>query len=296
MRRSLSASALVLGLLVLLGAVHAPGVTHHELVASGVTRTYEVEVPANVVVKPALLVMLHGHGGTGDQMRRYKDIGQVTGDDAVIVFPDGIDRGWSDGRVARDSQDDIGFVRALIASVQAEYGTDPRRVYVAGMSNGAMMSLRIACQMPEVAAVAAVSGGLPVQWKDACKPAHPISVLGIDGTADPIVPYDGGGVFYGHNGDVLGAVDTIATFRAIDRCGDVGGPSSTPVASDGTSAAFQVWRGCADGTSVALVTVEGGGHGWPGGRQYFPKRLVGTVSQSFDANTYVWNFLKEHSL
>lgn len=97
-----------------------------------------------------------------------------------------------------------------------------------------MMSLRVACQMPEVAAIAAVAGGLPVRWKDDCKPVCPISVLGIDGTADPIVPY---------NGDVLSVADT--------------------------SAAFQVWRGCADGTSIAFVTVEGGGHGWPGGRQYF---------------------------
>ncbi len=166
-RRSLSAAAIVAGLLAMLGAVRAQGVTHHDLSVSG---------------------------------------------------------------VARNSQDDIGFLRALIGSVQSEYGTDPRRVYVAGMSNGAMMSLRVACQMPEVAAVAAVSGGLPVRWKDNCKPAHPVSVLGIDGTADPIVPYNGGG------------------------------------------------------------------HGWPGSDRHFPKRLVGTVSQSFDANAYVWDFLKTHSL
>jgi len=287
---------LAVGLLAVLGAATSPGVTRHTLDVGGRTRTYEVEVPANVVAKPALIVMLHGHGGTGAQMRRYKDMGQVTGDAAVIVYPDGIDRGWSDGRVVRNSEDDIGFLRRLIATTQAAYGTDPTRVYVAGMSNGAMMALRVACQMPEVAAVAAVSGGLPVQWKDDCRPAHPISVLGIDGTADPIVPFDGGGVFNDRNGDVLSASDTIARFARADRCGAGQALAPTPVASDGTSATFERWNGCAGGTSVELATVHGGGHGWPGGRQYFPTRLVGVVSQAFDANTYIWGFFKGKSL
>lgn len=287
---------LAVGLLALLGAATSPGVTRHTLDVGGRTRTYEVEVSANVVAKPALIVMLHGHGGTGAQMRRYKDMGQVTGDAAVIVYPDGVDRSWSDGRVVRNSQDDIGFLRRLITTAQAAYGTDPKRVYVAGMSNGAMMALRVACQMPEVAAVAAVSGGLPVQWKENCKPAHPISVLGIDGTADPIVPYDGGGVFNDRNGDVLSASDTIATFARADRCGAGQSLPPTPVASDGTSATFERWDGCAGGTSVELATVRGGGHGWPGARQYLPKRLVGVVSQAFDANTDIWEFFKTKSL
>ena len=284
------------GLLALLGAAVAPGVTRHTMDSGGMSRSYEVEIPANLVAKPALIVMLHGHGGTGAQMRRYKDMGQVTGDDAVIVYPDGIDRGWSDGRVARDSQDDIGFLHRLIATAQADHGTDPKRVYVAGMSNGAMMALRVACQMPEVAAVAAVSGGLPVQWKDDCRPTHPVSVLGIDGTADPLVPFDGGGVFNGRNGDVLSAADTIATFARADGCGLGRALAPTPVASDGTSATFERWSGCAGDTSVELATVHGGGHGWPGGRQYFPTRLVGVVSQAFDANAYIWDFFKNKSL
>jgi polyhydroxybutyrate depolymerase len=287
---------LAIGLLALLGAATSPRVTHHTLDAGGETRTYEVELPANVVAKPALIVMLHGHGGTGAQMRRYKDMGQVTGDAAVIVYPDGVDRGWSDGRTIRNSQDDIGFLRRLIATVHAAYGTDPKRIYVAGMSNGAMMALRVACQMPEVAAVAAVSGGLPVQWKDDCRPAHPVSVLGIDGTADPIVPFDGGGVYNDRNGDVLSAAETVATFARADGCGAGRTLAPTAVASDGTSATFERWSDCAAGTSVELATVHGGGHGWPGGRQYFPKRLVGTVSQAFDANAYIWDFFRTKSL
>jgi len=287
---------LVAGLLAFLGVFAGPGAGRHTLDVGGVTRTYEVEVPADVAAKPALIVMLHGHGGTGAQMRRYKDMGQASGDAAVIVYPDGIDRSWSDGRVVRNSQDDIGFLRRLVATVQSAYGTDPKRVYVAGMSNGAMMALRVACQMPEVAAVAAVSGGLPVQWKDDCNPAHPISVLGIDGTADPIVPYNGGGVYNDRNGDVLSAEETIATYRRADGCGSGQTLSPTPVASDGTSATFERWSGCTDGTSVELATVHGGGHGWPGARQYLPKRLVGVVSQAFDANASIWDFFKTKSL
>lgn len=297
MRRACKPAAFLAILLAIACAARgAAGGTTQHVTAGGLDRTYLVEVPPDLAPKPALLIMLHGHGGSGAQMQRYKDIGAVTGNAAVILFPDGIDRGWSDGRTQRQGADDIAFVRALIARAQAQYHTDPKRVYVAGMSNGAMMALRIACQMPEVAAVAAVAGGLPVQWKDDCDPGHPISVFGIDGTADPIVPYAGGGVFNDRNGDVLSAEDTMATFRRLDRCGAATTLPSTPVASDGTSTSFRLWDGCADGTAVELATVAGGGHGWPGGRQYFPRRLVGIVSQSFDANTAIWNFLKTKSL
>lgn len=298
MKRTLAATAVLAAVVAAALAASSPaGVTRHSMSVGGVTRTYEIESPANVVAKPALIVMLHGHGGTGDQMRRYKDIGRVTGDAAVIVYPDGIDRSWSDGRVVRNSQDDVGFLRQLIATTQAAYGTDPKRVYVAGMSNGAMMALRVACQMPEVAAIAAVSGGLPVQWKDDCKPAHPISVLGIDGTADPIVPYGGGGVYNNRNGDVLSAVDTLATFARADRCNEspLGDTPSPPVA-DGTSHEDTRWLHCKGDAEVRLLTIDGGGHGWPGGGQYLPKRLVGTVSQALDANAYIWDFLKDKSL
>jgi len=121
-------------------------------------------------------------------------------------------------------------------------------------------------------------------------------VLGIDGTADPIVPFAGGGVYDDRNGDVLSAEETIATYRRADGCGNGQTLAPTPVASDGTSATFQRWSGCAGGTSVELATVHGGGHGWPGGRQYFASRLVGVVSQAFDANTYIWEFFKTKSL
>jgi len=296
-RKALRPAAFLAILLAIARAARGTAdVAMQHVTVGGIDRTYQVEVPSDVVAKPALLVMLHGHGGSGAQMRRYKDIGTVTGDAAVIFYPNGIDRGWSDGRTQRQGADDIAFVRALIATAQARYHTDPDRVYVAGMSNGAMMALRIACQMPEVAAVAAVSGGLPVQWTNACDPGHPISVLGIDGTADPIVPYDGGGVYNDRNGDVLSAEATMATYRKLDRCGAARALPSTPVAADGTSTSFQVWSGCARGTSVELATVAGGGHGWPGAKQYLPKRLVGVVSRSFDADTAIWNFLRTKSL
>lgn len=254
-------------------------------------------MPEAVVPKPALVLMLHGHGGTGDGMRRYKDFAIASGDGAVVVYPDGVNHGWNDGRDDRNTADDIGFLHALIAKVQSQYHTDAKRVYVAGMSNGAMMGLRVACQMNEVTAVAAVAGGMPVRWKSDCRPAHPVSVLAIEGTADPLVPFNGGGVYGGKHGFVLSAGATIGMFRTIDRCGarfPMGTP--TPVAPDGTMADFQIWTACATGSAVVLATVQGGGHGWPGGGQNFPMRLVGIVSQSFDASTYIWEFFKGHAL
>ena len=182
-----------------------------------------------------------------------------------MAYPDGIDLSWADGRGAsvpdRQGIDDVGFLAALIERLSGQYGIAPGRVFVTGMSAGAFMANRLACDRADlVSAVAPVAGtlgsGVP------CAPSRPVSVLQIHGTGDPVVPFNGGGmVGRGGASDVLSAPAMAQRWSALDGCP---GP---PV--DGPPAPGEVQRaivaGCAGGTLVELVRIDGGGHVWPAG-------------------------------
>jgi len=158
-------------------------------------------------------------------------------------------------------------------------------VYVTGMSNGAMMALRLGCQTDTFAAIAPVAGTLLTD----CSQARPTSVLQIHGTADDRVPYNGGpGKTLAINGNprVDGpSVESVnATWRSIDECG-------APTPGSAGSVTTQT-AGCADGRTVELISVAGAGHQWPGGA---PSPLaeqfgIPAPSTALDATDTIWQF------
>jgi polyhydroxybutyrate depolymerase len=119
------------------------------------------------------------------------------------------------------------------------------------MSNGGMMSYTLACDTSIFAAIGPVSG----TQLDPCRSPHPLSVMTIHGTKDPLVPYGGGpGRGFAHiNGPPV--PESNAFWRKVDQCHT---PVETTSGSVTTSTA-----GCPDNRSVVLVTVDGGGHHWP---------------------------------
>jgi polyhydroxybutyrate depolymerase len=266
------------------------------LSAGGVQRSYYAYVPPKPTAHPALVLVLHGGGATSQGQARYDRFADVVGNDAIVVYPQGIDRHWNDARDAYAGVDDTAFLSTLIRKMESRYAIDPRRVYVAGISNGGMMALTAACVIPGIAAVAAVSANLPAPLQNACKPKDPVAVMLIDGTADPLVPYGGGmvRVLGEPKGEVLAAAQTIGLFRQIDACTQTFTVATTPKADDGTKTVFQTWPGCARATAVELASVQGGGHAWPGRSQYLPRALIGIASQSFDATKTIWKFFLAH--
>jgi polyhydroxybutyrate depolymerase len=241
--------------------IDPPGV----LTFAGLPRTYVVHAPAG---RPpgALVLNLHGSGMTGaDQaaLTGYNAIADQYG--FVVAYPDGIDLSWADGRGAsvpdRQGIDDVGFLAALIERLSGQYGIAPGRVFVTGMSAGAFMANRLACDRADlVSAVAPVAGtlgsGVP------CAPSRPVSVLQIHGTGDPVVPFNGGGmVGRGGASDVLSAPAMAQRWSALDGC--PGAPVDSPPAPGEVQRA--IVAGCAGGTLVELVRIDGGGHVWPAG-------------------------------
>jgi polyhydroxybutyrate depolymerase len=265
----------------------------------GLARTYIVHVPAGVTRPSGLVVNLHAAGATGgDQaaLTHYDSVADAHG--FAVVYPDGIDFSWADGRGAsvpdRQGVDDVGFISALVGKMIADYGINPGHVYATGLSAGAFMANRLACDRADLfAAIAPVAGTLGVAVP--CNPSRPVSVMETHGTADPIVPFDGGPMT-GRGGvsDVVAATAMAQRWRDIDGCGATT-DETLPNAGDGLSTHRMASAGCAAGTSVVFMQVDGGGHTWPGAPEILPVQAVGAASHGFDASEASWQFFAAHA-
>jgi polyhydroxybutyrate depolymerase len=267
----------------------------------GVKRTYVAHVPSNLGKNVPLVLVFHGHFMTGEQQSHLTHL-DVQSDKLgfIAVYPDGIRRGWSDGRPG-DRVDDIGFTKALIANFSHRYSIDPKRIYATGFSNGATFSQYLGCNLAnQIAAIAPVSGPIPTLVAPNCHPSRAISVLEIGGTTDPIVPFTGGEITIAtmKRGMVLGTEQTVAFWAKNAHCRASAKVHalSNIAPSDGTSIARSTYASCSNGTDVVLYTVTGGGHTWPGGAQYLPKAMVGTASKQLDASQTIVEFLLAHPM
>lgn len=179
-----------------------------------------------------------------------------------------MDNSWADGRGATvaDQQrvDDVGFITTLVAQLTRQYGVDPGHVFATGMSDGAFMTNRLGCERADVfAAIAPVSGTLGVNV--ACNPSRPVAVLETHGTADKVVPFDGG-LVVGRAGPsaVLAAPAMIAKWRTLDGCKDPATEETLPGAPNGNKIHRFTSGQCAGATAVVFNQIDGGGHTWPG--------------------------------
>ena len=270
----------------------------------GRVRTYRIYVPARLATAAPLLLVLHGGGGGGAGMEELTGHGFNRRADeagAIVVYPDGVGHGWNDGRSdirsrsAKDDVDDVGFLRALVTSLEKRFPVDPARVVVTGISNGGMMTLRLACEARDVfKGFVAVAASLGADIAPACAAEGITRLALIDGTADPLVPWAGGpvsvlGMTRGH---VIGAPATFAHFMAAAGCAsDHADPPLDRVADDGTQLTLHRAVDCAGGADLRLYEIDGGGHAWPGGLRYAREWLIGKVSRELDATDETWRFL-----
>jgi polyhydroxybutyrate depolymerase len=234
------------------------GTSVHTLSVGGHDRTYRLHKPTGLPASAPLVVMLHGGFGTDAQAERSYGWDELADSSKfVVAYPDGLNRAWNVngggccGRPAKQGIDDVGFITAAVADIKRNVSIDASRVYATGMSNGGMMSYTLACDTSIFAAIGPVSG----TQLDPCRSPHPLSVMTIHGTKDPLVPYGGGpGRGFAHiNGPPV--PESNAFWRKVDQCHT---PVETTSGSVTTSTA-----GCPDNRSVVLVTVDGGGHHWP---------------------------------
>jgi polyhydroxybutyrate depolymerase len=274
----------------------------------GRTRTWITYVPAKPQAHPALVIVLHPSMGTAEQARQVYGYGfdlLAEKHGFIAVYPQGYKGHWNDCRVKgpfaakTENVDDVGFLHALVDRLVKNHDADRAHVYVTGVSNGGAMTIRLALQTPDFArAYAAVVSSVPAPENMAMTPkGEPVSILLMNGTADPFVPWDGGDValygVYGNRGRVLSAQASIDYFRKLDGLG--GPPARTQIPdtdpTDGSTAERQSWT--APGKrNVTLIRIQGGGHAVPHPAVY-GRRLLGHTNRDFHAANEIWDFFQQ---
>ncbi len=294
---------LLLAALLAAAQAQAAGLLHRTLMHDGRQRSYYLYLPDGrpPAAGAPLLLVLHGGGGSGRGIAGRLGF-QPLADRAgfLLVYPEARGRHWNDGRVwsGNPGTDDVGFLSALIDRLLARYRLDPARVYVSGVSNGGMMTLRLGCEVSgKLAAIAPAIANLPQPLAAECRHAPPLSLLLLDGTADPLVPWRGGGVgFGGRRGEVLSTAATVALWVRRDGCNALPRVEVLPDrdADDRSRVRRERYGGCRGDTAVELYAVEGGGHTWPGARSWLPGWLVGPTNRDIDGARVAWDFLMAH--
>lgn len=277
------------------------------MTSGGMTRTYVYRLPASLdpAKKPwPMVIALHGRMGTGAQQETLTHFSTIADREGfIVVYPDGIEKSWADGRPGSPAEeagtDDVGFISDLIDELVKDEGADPNRVFVTGMSNGAMMSYRLGCDLSnKVAAIGPVAGLLYTGLADNCAPSRPISALIVAGTDDPLMPYAGGQVGSDTGGDVLSAQQTREKWAALNGCPTEPVKTTEPDKdpNDGTTITKEAHSPCSADTEVLLYTIDQGGHTWPGGDQYLNEKIIGKTSRDMDASEVLWEFFKRHPM
>ena len=281
------------------------------IIFAGLERTYRIHMPPSYDKSTPLplLIALHGGGGSGEKteeltLRGFNRLSDKEG--FIVVYPDGIEKHWNDGRenvkyrAHREKIDDVGFIAALIDHLAKQYNLDIKRVYATGISNGAMMSFRLGCELSEkIAAIAPVAGSMPENLPARCSPSRSISILIISNTEDPLVPWGGGEIRFGRQkfGKVLSVPESVKFWATHNQCSSPPNitwePDKDP--KDGTRVGKELYNQCRENSEVILYAIEGGGHTWPGGHQYLPAWIIGKTSRDIDVNEVIWDFFKKHA-
>lgn len=240
-------------------------------------RSYGLYRPAALPESAPLVVVLHGALRDGrDAERRFGWNAAADQNGFAVAYPDGLNGFWNAGSCCGTASlagvDDVAFISDVVADVGRKTAVDTSRVYVTGMSNGAMMTYRLACETSLFAAAAPVAGTLAVPCD------VPASILHIHGTGDRIVPHDAGlGLATGP-----GAAAITAGFRARGGCDE------PTVHTKGL-----VTRSVADcpaGRSVELIAVRDAGHQWPGGGG---APGLDAPTKALDATAEIWRFFSD---
>jgi polyhydroxybutyrate depolymerase len=174
---------------------------------------------------------------------------------------------------------------------------DDSRIYATGISNGAIFSQTLAVRMSDrLAAIAAVAGGMPVEVAAEMGTPLPVSVMILQGTSDPLMPYDGGSVARARRGAIVSTDSVVARWVHADGLSRTPRIDSIPdrVPRDGCRVTVQRWDGVDDVVAVELWRLDGGGHTWPGGPQYLPRRFIGNVCRDIDATQEIWRLFAGH--
>jgi polyhydroxybutyrate depolymerase len=275
----------------------------------GTARTFLAQFPD---LKPApLVIVLHGNTQTGADMKTRTAWPLVANREHFgVIFPDGLNHAWADlrpdtkraDRVPPKGTDDTGFIARLIEKYVADGSADPKRIYVTGLSNGGAMTITLVCARADLfAAAASVIMNLTDEVAAACHPSRPVPMLMMNGTADPLIPFEGGkgSSRFAVNG-FWPAMKTLAFWRKLNGC-EIGDGAVTDLEDrdrEDESTVTRIESRCPPARDVVLYRVNGGGHRMPGlfSDARFARiasAFLGPQNHDIDGAETIWAFFRK---
>ena len=278
----------------------------------GFRRTALIHVPKDYRSNNPLpmVVAVHGEGLTGKDFEKQTGFSRLADKEGfIVVYPEGMgifgfmqhwNAGHCCGKAAADQVDDVGFLETIIKETTARLSVDKNRIYMTGFSNGGMLTYRFAAEKGHLLAGAAVlsasiggrsSRDVPV-WRIP-KPGAPVPMIIFHGTADDIVPYQGGTNWRsGNKRACLPVSESVNFWVRNNGCN----PWAIRVLLQGNAVVEEVWKGCGNGGKSAEVRaymLKDWGHQWAG--SYFTDKLpAGHPLKGFDAAEMIWAFFKQY--
>ncbi len=271
---------------------------YDSIFVDGIFRTYQLHLPTdyNGSTELPMVIAMHGGFGSGPQLETQSKLSEKA-DDAnfIVVYPEGVPsllniRTWNAGGCCgyamNNDIDDVGFISALIDSLSNELAIDNNRIYATGMSNGAFMSFRLACELSEeIAAIAPVAGTMNV---DQCEPSRAVPIIQFHSFEDSNVPYLGGigdGVSNHYNPPIDSVQNAWAVMNGCNIINDT--------LYNGSDYTHIRWSDCDCMYEQQFYITTDGGHSWPGGMQ----TAIGDLPSEFiNANDLMWDFFQLYSL
>ena len=278
-----------------MGTIHEESFMHDDSL-----RSYLLYVPADYDDTPwPLVINMHGADSSPGIQVWLTGMNEIA-DTAhfLVAYPEGlINReglvGWNDGTFP-DILDDVDFIDSMIDTINVDFAIEQKRVYATGMSNGSGMSFTLACTLPtRIAAIGMVAApGI----LEECSPNRPVPTLYMHGTADLVVPFEGGmGIFVPV--DFLPARERLQFW--VDHNGCTGEPEVVEFedinTADSSTVTLELYTNCNEMSEVAFYEIEGGGHTWAGGPPVPPGlEFLGNVNLDINASKEIWNFFSRH--
>ncbi|MCZ8156779.1 MAG: prolyl oligopeptidase family serine peptidase [Leptospira sp.] len=283
---------------------------HAKLSIGGVERKFYFHVPRNLKPMPRLIFVLHGSAMTASQMQlvtgHWFDSLADKNSDAIVVYPQGFKKYWNDCRKSFSAEtskrdlDDVEFFERMIEFFSKEYAVNLARLYVAGFSNGGHMTFRLSQERPDLfRGFAVISANLPIDENNDCANAKkPVSILLINGTADPVNPYLGGKVIV-HDGidrgHVISTQHTMRYYRNLTHCRqftEEDFPDLEP--SDHSSAKAFSYQCPGSSHKIKLIEIQNGGHNIPNPTFFlWPRNIVGNVNEDLNVPAIIFKFFEE---
>ncbi len=270
---------------------------YDSLTYKGLVRTYLLHVPPGYVnTKPtSLIIALHGGFGSALNIENQSQL-SIKSNEAnfIVVYPEGIKvlgiRTWNAGgccgAAGSFNIDDVGFIDALIKKLSAEYSIDHKRIFATGISNGGMMSYRLASELAnKIAAVAPVAATMVL--KTAVNPSRSVPIIHFHSFNDTNVPYTGG-VGSGVSGHYNPPLDSVFTVWM-----NVNGCIKRDTIKNDQNYLLVKWSNCNNNSEIHFYMTRDGGHSWPGGVKYLPGD---EPSKVINADDLMWEFFQAHPM